>query len=247
MQSSLQGLSYERIPAVDGKKLAGLEHRDALRPIGADNLTRYELACFQSHRAAWSRFLASGEPFGCVLEDDVCLSPDFSKFITDVSWIPAGSDLVKIETYCEQVLLYHAKIGALDRILMELRSLHRGTSAYILSRRGAEILLAQTSRPSLPVDLAVFGTDILRRHGPLLQLVPALSVQAHYIPRGIIFEEMQSSILMEPVEPPKSPPKSLLKRIRLETCRPFRQLQTATGRLFSQLRARARHRIVPYA
>ena len=243
MEQLLQGVAFERVPAVDGKTLAGLERRDAARPIGADNLTRYELACFQSHRAAWSRLFASGEPFGCVLEDDLLLSPDFPKFIADASWIPAETNLVKIETFCEQVLLSSTKVGALDRILMELCSQHLGAGAYILSRRGAEILLAETCRPSLPVDVVVFGTDVLRQHGPLRQLVPALSVQTQHIPGEIIFEEMQSSIQIAPIKLPKSP----LERIRLEVCRPFRQLQSAVRHLFAQLRARARHGMVPYA
>jgi glycosyl transferase family 25 len=250
MEQLLQGMAFERVPAVDGKYLAGQERRDAARPIGADNLTRYELACFQSHRAAWSRLVASGEPFGCVLEDDVSLSPDFPKFMADVSWIPAATNVVKIDTFCEQVLLSCAKVGALDRILVELRSQHLGTSAYILSRRGAEILLAETCRPCLPVDIVVFGTDVLRQHGPLLQIVPALSIQTRHVPGGILFEEMQSSIQFAPVKPCKSPVKpykSPLKRIRLEVCRPFLQLQTAARRLFVQLRAKAQYGMVPYA
>lgn len=243
MRRCLQGLAFERIPAVDGKAFGGPECRDVSRPIGADNITRYELACVRSHRVAWSRFLAGGEPYCCVLEDDVFLSPDFPKFVSNTSWIPSRCDLVKIETYCEKVMLSRTMVGALDRVLTELRSLHQGTGAYILSRRGAEMLLAETARPSLPLDLAIFDTDILRRHGPLLQLIPALCVQIRHIPSGIVFEEMQSSIQPKPIKLPKP----LLKRIRLEVCRPFQQLYAAAGHMAFQLRLKARHRVVPYA
>jgi len=243
MRRCLQGLAFERVPAVDGKMLAGPERRDESRPIGADVITRYELACVLSHRVAWSRFLAGGEPYCCVLEDDVILSPDFPKFVTDASWIPPGCDLVKIETCCQKTMLSRTMIGALDRMLTELRSVHLGTGAYILSRRGAEKLLAEPQRPDLPLDFVIFGTDILQRQARLLQLIPALCVQVRHIPGGIIFEEMQSSIQAKPIKMPKP----LLKRIRLEVCRPFQQLHAAAGHMAFQLRMKTRHMVVPYA
>jgi len=243
MRRCLQGLKFERIPAVDGKTLCGLERRDASRPMGAGNITRYELGCILSHRRAWSRFLADGGDYSCLLEDDVVLSPDFSKFISDASWIPSRCDVVKIETYCEKVMLSRTGVGALDRVLSELRSPHLGTGAYILSRGGAEMMLAETANPVLPLDLAIFGSDFLERHGPLFQLSPALCVQARHIQAGIAFEEMQSSIQPKPLKLPKT----LRQRIRLEVCRPFRQLHAAAGQIICQCRANARLRAVPYA
>lgn len=243
MRRCLQGLAFERIPAVDGKTLGGPECRDVSRPIGADNITRYERACVRSHRVAWSRFLAGGEPYCCVLEDDVFLSPDFPKFVSDTSWIPSRCDLVKIETYCEKVMLSRTMVRAFDRKLTELRSLHQGTGAYILSRRGAERLLAETSRPGLPLDLVIFNTDIHPRRGSLLQLIPALCVQVRHIPGGIVFEEMQSSIQPKPIKLPKTLP----KRIRLEVCRPFQQLYAVAGHLAFRLLVNARLMVVPCA
>jgi glycosyl transferase family 25 len=242
MRRYLQGLPFERIPAVDGKTLRGPERRDASRPMAADNLTRYELACIQSHRLAWSRFLADGGAYGCVLEDDVVLSPDFPKFVGDTSWIPSRCHLVKVETYCEKIMLSRTVFGAWDRVLTELHSLHRGCAAYILSRSGAEILLAETSKPGPPLDLVIFDPRLHLRHGPLFQLVPALCVQAQHIPGGITFEELQSSIQPKPVKLPKT----LRQRIHVEVCRPFRQLHAAAGRIIFQLRANARRMAVPY-
>jgi glycosyl transferase family 25 len=243
MENLLRGLPFRRIAAVDGRTVAGPEERDGSLPPSCENLSRYEKACTLSHRAAWREFLAGQKRYACILEDDIFISPDFQKFMSDPSWIPPGCDLVKIETCCQNVMLSRVEAGALDRALTELRSLHQGTGAYILSRRGAEILLAETTRPRLPVDFVVFDNEVLRRHGPLLQLVPALCVQAHHLPDGIIFGEMQSSIQPRPVKRPKP----LLKRIRLEAGRPFRRWQAAVGRLAFQLGAKARRTIVPYA
>jgi len=243
MRKCLRGLEFERVPAVDGKTLHGPEYRDVSRPSGADNISRYELACVQSHCVTWSRFLAGGEPYCCVLEDDVVLSPDFPKFVSDTSWIPSRCDVVKIETNCEKVMLSRTAFGALGRTLAELRSLHMGGAAYIVSRRGAEMLLAETSRPGLPPDLVMFDPDFYPRHGQLLQLIPALCVQVQHIPGGIVFDELHSSIQPKPVKLPKT----LAKRIRLELCRPFRQLYASAGHLAFQLRVNAQHRVVPYA
>jgi len=243
MQRCLQGLAFERVPAVDGKRLDGQEYRDASRPAGAGNLGRYELACVQSHRFAWSRFLADGGVYGCLLEDDVVLSPDFPKFISDTSWIPPQCDVVKIETCCEKVMLSRTGVGARDRVLSELHSPHQGTGAYILSRRGAEMLLAETVKPGLPLDLMIFGADFLQQHGPLYQLIPALCVQVRHIRAELVFGEMQSSIQPKPLKLPKT----LRQRIRLEVCRPFRQLHAVASHIIFQLRANARRVAVPYA
>jgi glycosyl transferase family 25 len=89
MTSLLEGLPFQRIAAVDGRTVAGSEQRDRSRPTGRENLSRYDQACTLSHQCAWREFLAGTEKYVCVLEDDIHVSPDFSKFINDESWIPA--------------------------------------------------------------------------------------------------------------------------------------------------------------
>lgn len=243
MEHLLAALTYERVHAVDGKTLTGPEVRDRTRPLGPDNLTRYELACLLSHRQAWVDFLAEGDAYACILEDDVVLSPDFSRFIQDAAWIPTGCDVVKIETFCERIMLARHENAAVDRKLAGLLTFHQGSAGYILSRRGAERLMVSTERPALPVDLVLFDTDLLQQRGLVSQLIPGLCIQSHRVSDGPVLDELVSSIQQPP---PDKMPKPWNERIMAELTRPFRQLRTLVVRLLFQQRHRARQHVVPF-
>lgn len=243
MENLLGALAFERVPAVDGQTLSGPERRDLARPNGPDNLSRYELACFQSHRQAWMKFVADGASHACIMEDDLLLSPDFSRFINDPAWIPPHCDLVKIETFCDRIMLARNDVIAGDRKLMELRTFHRGTGGYILSRRGAEKLLAESVQPTLPVDHFLFARASLQRYRPVLQLIPALCVQSQRVPGSQVFDELASSI--QPPEPINQP-KTWTRRVRLELTRPFRQFRPLIDRLIFEWRHQARQQVIPF-
>jgi len=95
MAGLLQGLPFHRIAAVDGQTIDGPE-TNIRTPKKL--LSRYHQACLLSHRAAYQAFLAGPDRYGCVLEDDVFISPDFPRFINNEDWIPPGCDVIKIET-----------------------------------------------------------------------------------------------------------------------------------------------------
>jgi len=78
-QITAAGLSFERIPAVDGKTLniherSFCDQQNAHRVTGREILPG-EIGCYLSHRRALAAFLESGAPVGLILEDDVKLSP----------------------------------------------------------------------------------------------------------------------------------------------------------------------------
>jgi len=243
MEALLQGLPYRRIAAVDGRAVAGPERRDNSRPQSCENLSRYERACTLSHRAAWQEFLAGQERYACILEDDIFLSADFFRFIKDESWIPEDCVRMKIETYQQKVFVTRAHTKCLNRMASVLLSLHFGTAAYIVSRPGAAALLERTTVLDRTCDRLIFDEDAIRNHHPIYQLIPALCIQAQHIRAEFAFEEMQSSIQPKPLKLPKT----LRQRIRLEVCRPFRQLHAAAGQIIFQCRANARRMAVPYA
>ena len=243
MEQLLATLTYERVHAVDGSTLAGPESRDRSRPLGADNLSRYELACLLSHRQAWVDFLADGDAYACFLEDDVVLSPDFPQFINNDAWIPASCDVVKIETFCERIMLSRREVAAGDRKLAKLLTFHQGTGGYILSRQGAERLLAYTERPTLPVDLILFDPDLLQQRGFVGQLIPGLCIQSHRVSDGPVLDELANSI-QQPA--PIKKRKAWGQRIVAELTRPFRQIRTLVTRLQFQQRHQARQRVVPF-
>lgn len=224
MEKLLHGLAFERIAAVDGQTLAGPDRRDKTIPATAETLTRFERACLASHRLAWMRLLESNDAFACVIEDDLVFSPDFADFIRDESWIPANSTVIKLETFYEQVVLSQKSIPACGRELAELRSLHNGSGAYLVSRRGAEQLLAATVSLALPVDVAMFDPMFSRSFAPVWQLIPALCVQAQHDRRAMTLEELKSSIQPGWMRPEKT----FWQRVKKETLRPFQQLAFVT-------------------
>lgn len=235
----LQGLPFERIAAVDGRTLEGPELRAALRPAGYGHLNRYERAAFASHRAAWARFLETGERLACVLEDDVSLSPSFSDFIRDESWIPSDGALMKIETYDQPVVLSRHGIQLKGRTLAVLKSRHLGAAAYIISRATAASFLEKTARPDRGIDYMMFGESAVKENSPVYQLCPALCIQAKRLPGDLTHPELATaSQFYAP-----APKKPLMLRLRTEIPRPFIQLgrflwSVASGRRFQERHCR---------
>ncbi len=230
LQALLQGLDFKRIAAVDGKTVDGPEMRDHSIPLCYEALARYERACIQSHRTAWLEFLAGRDSHCCVLEDDIFISPDFARFMSCEGWIPKRCNLLKIETLATGFYFSRKTIACLDRLSVVPYSLHLGSAAYILSRRGAQIMLDETVRPNRPIDRIMHDETGLEKLRPIYQLFPALCIQASRRPDGIIFPELDSSI--QRVSPPETrvpivaDRKTLANKIKREFVRPFNQLKT---------------------
>jgi len=249
MAGLLQNVSFKRLAAVDGNTIDGPEYNIPSCPGSPAGLSRYNRACILSHRAAAQDFLAGTDRYCCVLEDDVFISPDFPRFINDETWIPPDCDLVKIETTRQEVRLAAKSVPCLDREAVLLRSVHLGTAGYIISRRGAQILLGMTTEPGHSIDRILFEPAGLRKLRPV-QLIPALCIQAGHLEGGIIFPEMESSIQpripVQRIIPERTDRKTLPVKIKRELIRPFRQLTATVQRTGFRLRG-LRWARVPFA
>ena len=98
-----QDLHFERLPAVDGRKLAQEELSRLEAPYDAPEkfvfrkaLWPNEIACFLSHAACWERLVKSGCEWGLIMEDDIVLSPRFKLFATSSEWIPEGLRVIQL-------------------------------------------------------------------------------------------------------------------------------------------------------
>ena len=242
MEEILEGASFKRIAAVDGRTIEGLENRDPAQPMSRDNLSRYEKACILSHRKAWLEFLTDGERRCCILEDDVFVGPDFFRFIEDESWIPEDGDLVKIETFRNRVFVSRKEVRCLNRSAAQLLSLHFGTGGYILSRKTASALLEETTDPQRTLDRILFDETAIGKRAPIYQLLPAICIQGQNLENGILFQEMQSAI--KPKRPKKK--KMLFKRINTELIRPFKHFERFVLTKVRERRTQARCCIVPF-
>jgi glycosyl transferase family 25 len=173
MREQLDGVAFERVSAVDG----------STRPATIKGLTRFELACLESHRTAWRRFLASAECLACFLEDDVHIQPGFAALLREAKW-PKDAHTVKLDTYFQTVRLGERLSASGGREIARLYTRHESAAAYILSRDGAQRYLELTESASQPADYAVFPNSPRRLGLNIYQLVPAIAIQDHLLKDG---------------------------------------------------------------
>jgi GR25 family glycosyltransferase involved in LPS biosynthesis len=174
MRKQLDGVAFERVSAVDG----------ARRPPTTEGLTRFELACLDSHRTAWRKFLASADSLACFLEDDVHVQPGFAALLSEAKWPPKDAHAVKLDTYFQKVRLGERRSASGGREIARLYSRHESAAAYILSRDGATRYLELTESASQPADYAVFPNSPRRLGLSIYQLVPAIAIQDHLLKDG---------------------------------------------------------------
>jgi glycosyl transferase, family 25 len=178
------GLTLDRVDALDAAEVSPPDARfDDKGPLG--EIPRGDKCCTLSHVKAWEQFIASGDAYAAILEDDVILTPSAAAFLRDASWIPHEAELVKLELYGppgQSVLLSDFRKVANGFQLARMHSRHTGGAAYILSRAGAQRLLAVT-RFSLPVDHLLFNPN----NSPVSvelkpwQLLPAVARQQDFV------------------------------------------------------------------
>jgi len=185
-QAEMLGLRLSRLDARDARDSDMGTIDQWFQPGGPlGEIPRGDKCCSLSHRDAWQKLLDSGADYAAVLEDDVVLKDGARFVLRDTDWIPKGIDLIKLEHYGppgQSVLLSDfAEIGHGFRIA-RMHSRHTGAAAYILSRRGAEILLA-IPRFDLPVDHLLFNPNNSTAFARLQpwQLLPTIARQQDFI------------------------------------------------------------------
>ena len=171
MRKQLDGLAFERIAAVDGSRL----------PQTPRGLTRFELACLESHRIAWRRLLDGSDGCACIVEDDLHIWPGFAALTESASWMPSGAHSIKLDTYLQKVELGEKQAAVGKRQIARLHSRHQSSAAYILTREGAARYLDLTASASLPADYALFPNHPRRLGLQIYQLTPAIAIQDHLL------------------------------------------------------------------
>ena len=156
-QLAAAGISFERLPAVDGRLLSESE-RSRLAPWDRKAffkpLSPGEIGCYLSHLAALERIVREGWPRALVLEDDFLLAPDFPSRLRELleqpDPVPA---LVKLEGACHGGKVERILPSGM-RIMINRRAPSR-TIAQLWSLDGAKTFLANASRLRRPVDVEI--------------------------------------------------------------------------------------------
>jgi glycosyl transferase family 25 len=159
------GLTVDRISAVDAKTFTEPVHRHPAISVGtANNIlfktrrSHYEIdapgaiGCSLSHFKVWAALVASGDPAWIVFEDDAPIPVDFkARLDTVVAALPTEWDVVQFQrtvygggvTGCKPIP---------DQAPWQRCTSLMGSYAYMISRRGAERLLARAYPIELHVD-----------------------------------------------------------------------------------------------
>lgn len=171
------------VEAVDGSKLSSSDLLPWRRTEKRALLNAGEVGCLLSHVSVWERIVREGIDHAIVLEDDLVIAPTFRQILLRIGELPEF-DLLRIET--DRSPIVFRQESELEMAGHRVHKLLRGatrTGGYVISRRGAHRLLANVNDFEQAVDVEMFNPrrSVVDRLD-MLQLVPAICVQAELVP-----------------------------------------------------------------
>jgi glycosyl transferase, family 25 len=196
---SRHGLSFERIPAVDGRRLWELSGPEIVpvrpSPLFPRGLMMKDQGLTMSHRKAAMRMLASGGHVGCVMEDDVDFGPSFRRLLSLLTVTPPA-DIVKLEGIgTKRHVLPVATIE--NHVLAATAKPIMGAAAYLMTRRGAQSIVNLTETVREPFDHVLAH---LTGRASLLNVFPYPVRQR---PEAVVIPNDFETIKAKPVSPIK--------------------------------------------
>ena len=116
-------------------------------------LSDTEVSCFGSHYRAWRNLLDSSDSQRIVLEDDVLVDWNSLDRLSSVNLGQLGLHLVRLYAThpFRHRLVTHRFLGP-HLHLIEARGLYLGAQGYVITRLGAERLIAQANPVDSPLD-----------------------------------------------------------------------------------------------
>ncbi|VVE20971.1 putative glycosyltransferase [Pandoraea eparura] len=116
-----------------------------------NHLTLGEVGCYESHYRIWEALANSNDDIWCVLEDDVELTPDFSRRLRSTLNVAVPWGIMRLK---EGGAAGKWQVGRLPggEALHDHRKQPGGAHAYLIRRGAALVLLAYAGRIIHPVD-----------------------------------------------------------------------------------------------
>jgi glycosyl transferase, family 25 len=179
----LQGIQWERLPAVDGRALPAeqvkrfLDVKTFSRRHGMTPLPG-ELGCYLSHMHAFKRLLASPFSFALILEDDVLPLPGLKAVVSRLTALPRRWDMVKLSAVHSGTPVTSERLDECHQLAVML-SRCTGSSAYLVNRKAAQSYLDGLLPMSLPYD---HEFDKAWRYGiKVRRVVPAVATHDMHV------------------------------------------------------------------
>lgn len=152
------GVAGERFPAVWWKQLpseiqAGMYSPELNQTQYYKPLVDGEKGCYASHIQAWQQLLRGTAAAMVVLEDDVVLDDAFSEVVQAIAALPPDWDMVKLMGRFGDEKVRASKPLTTRHALIQYRRVPSMTAGYVVSRRGAQKLLASRLPFGRPIDV----------------------------------------------------------------------------------------------
>jgi glycosyl transferase family 25 len=158
MEEAFAGTRFtlQRVPAVDGGALR-FPHPDYAEGLyrwlhGRESNPR-EVGCYLSHVAACRAFLASGEEYGLICEDDITLGPDFERVLDDALRHARHWNILRLAALAQGMPLRVRPLTAGRHLCVSLGRL-KGAGAYVVDRAAARAFAERLLPMRLPWDHA---------------------------------------------------------------------------------------------
>ncbi len=150
------GLSFERVPAIDGSMLSPDEKQRFSPNRSWIVLHDAEIGCYLSHLKVL-RLIAERElPRAIVLEDDAIFEPDFAVWASGECPMPPDTDLLKLEGFgAKNCLKLPVSAYAHRNIVFSYRHTG-GTAAYVITLEGARKALRNLTHARGQLDYDLF-------------------------------------------------------------------------------------------
>lgn len=162
-------ISFERIPAVNGRDLSDELISQITYPYNhfesrvrfPRTLTKGEVGCFLSHRKCWEKLIESNEEWALIMEDDIRISDSAPKYMLSADWIPSGVKIVQLSWSLPiQKGRIRDEVIPIDNIVDLVAPLYPeplGCQCYIISREFAKAALSLSEKLEAPVDVIIFS------------------------------------------------------------------------------------------
>lgn len=160
------GLNWERFTALDAETATDEEIGKEVQLSGQTlRMLRGSQCCAVSNFEVWRKFVETGAPAAIILQDDVFLSSDFSKFAENADWVPKNCGLVQLEKWGKHetkkllgAVIDGSPVGG--RVIQKLYSRTGGAGAYLITREAAIWALENKGMTHFAIDHVLFNMNM---------------------------------------------------------------------------------------
>ena len=143
VQADAAGITFERVPGVDGATMT----QPFLGNTFANYLSPGERGCYASHLLCCHKILEQNLPHALILEDDAVLGHSAVRIATDAATrVPKGWDFIQASGLPRHATVPVAALGHANALVQYSRRPPFNATGYLMSAAGAEKFLSPRHR-----------------------------------------------------------------------------------------------------